>query len=300
MLRKLVRAILALIALALIVFAAMLAWNWDTVKRTMLGGYHTHETVPPQVPADLKRPAILVFSKTNGFRHEEAIPAANAMFDAMAAERGWGLFKTENGAVMTPEILALFDAVVFSNASGDMFTPQQEAAFKAFLENGGGYLGIHAAGDSSHKEWGWYVSEVIGTNFIGHPIDPQFQKATVRIEDRSHPATRHLGETWQRTDEWYSFDKPPRKPGITVLATLDETTYKPGSLMGTELAMGKDHPIVWWRCVGKGRAFYSALGHTAASFSEPEYKQLLAGALDWVLRKDGEGCGESPAAEAKK
>ena len=80
MVRKVLK-IIGLIVLAGLVVLAIGAWrNWDTVQRVFLGGVKVYETVPPQVPTDLPRPAILVFSKTNAFRHEEAIPAANALF----------------------------------------------------------------------------------------------------------------------------------------------------------------------------------------------------------------------------
>ena len=58
-----------------------------------------------------------------------------------------------------------------------------------------------------------------------------------------------------------------------------------------------DHPVVWTRCVGKGRALYSAMGHQAEAFAEPEHRKLLTGALNWVLRKEGEGCDAAPAAK---
>jgi uncharacterized protein len=291
------KRVLKILLWVLLVLAALFAlsvwWNWDTIQRTMLGGLKVYENEPPAIPADIPHPAILVFSKTNGFRHEEAIPVANAMWKQFASDNGWGFFQTENGATFSPEILSRFDAVIFNNTSGDVFTPDQRAAFKAFLENGGGYLGVHAAGDNSHEAWSWYVDKVIGTNWIGHPIDPQFQEATVHIERREHPATQGLPSKLVRTDEWYSFDKPPRREGIDILATLDESTYEPGSMFGTDLAMGKDHPIVWSRCVGKGRAFYSAMGHQPDAFREPEYRKMLLGATNWVLRKTGNQCDGS-------
>ena len=299
MLRKILKIVGWLLLVLLLLFAFGLWRNWDTVQRVFLGGLKVYETDAPTLPNDIKRPAILVFSKTNAFRHEEAIPAANALLDALAQENDWGIYKTENGAAFSPAILARFDAIVFSNTSGDVFTPDQRAAFKAFVENGGGWVGIHAAGDNSHADWGWYMDKVIGTTFVGHPMNPQFQKAAVRIEVRTNPATRDVPAQWRRTDEWYSFDKSPRKPGITVLATLDESTYKPGSFFGTELAMGKDHPIVWARCVGKGRALYSAPGHTAATYAEPVYRTHLTGALKWALKLDGEGCSTNIAAAEK-
>ena len=286
--------LLALLAL----FAINVAMNWDTIQRVMLGGVKVYEKVPPQLPADLPRPAILVFSKTNGFRHEEAIPAANALFEGFAKNNGWGYFQTENGATFSPESLARFDAVIFNNTSGDVFTPDQRAAFKGFLESGGGYVGIHAAGDNSHEAWGWYMTDLIGTTFTGHPMNPQFQKATVRAEDTTNPAMREVPAAWERVDEWYHFDKSPRRPGLTVLLTLDESTYPNKEIFGTNLAMGKDHPIAWAHCVNKGRALYSAMGHQASAFAEPIHQAFLLGATKWALRLDGEGCSDNRAAGA--
>jgi type 1 glutamine amidotransferase len=292
MVRKFLK-VLGILLLATILVGAVVLWrNWDMVQRLALGGIHVYETTPPDIPNDIPRPAILVFSKTNAFRHEEAIPAAGKMFAEMARQNGWGIYQTENGATFRPDILARFDAVVFSNVSGDVFTPDQREAFKSYLENGGGYVGIHAAGDNSHKDWDWYVNSVIGAKFTGHPIDPQFQKATMRIEDHAHPATAGLPASLDRVDEWYSFEKSPRgTPGLIVLATLDERTYKPGSFFGTELSMGADHPIAWWRCVGNGRVIYAAGGHTAETYSDPSYRKFLDGATRWAIRRAGNGCG---------
>jgi uncharacterized protein len=261
-----------------------------------LGGKHDHETVPPQIPANLARPAILVFSKTNAFRHEEAIPAANALFAQVAKDKGWGYFQTENGAAFTPAILARFDAVVFNNVSGDVFSADQQAAFKSFLENGGGYVGLHAAGDNSHEGWKWYTDELIGAHFTMHTMDPQFQQATVNVENKAHPAMAGLPAAWQRTEEWYSFDKSPRGKGYDILATVDEKTYKPIGMFGKDLAMGADHPAVWSHCVGKGRVLYTIFGHRAEAFAEPETRILLTNALGWAARQQGGECGSGPAA----
>lgn len=298
---KKVFKVIGWLLLALLLVIAFMAWrNWDTIQRTMLGGLHVYETEPPALPADIPHPAILVFSKTNGFRHEEAIPVANALFQTFAKDNGWGYFQTENGATFTPEILARFDAVVFNNVSGDVFTPAQRAALKTYVEKGGGFLGIHGSGGDFSYDWKWYVDDLIGAQFKGHPLDPQFQQATVHIEDRSHPATAELAETWTRTDEWYSFVKPPRKQGYHILATLDEKTYEPGSMFGTQLAMGADHPIAWWHCVGGGRVLYSAMGHQPTAYAEPEYRQMLLGATNWVLRNAGDGCNGSATNIADK
>ena len=286
-----VRRILGWTVVALIaLFAFNVIRNWDTIQRTMLGGLKVYEKEPPALPVEMPHPAILVFSKTNGFRHEEAIPEANALFARFAKEKGWGHFQTENGATFDPKILARFDAVIFNNVSGDVFTPAQRAALKSFIENGGGFVAIHGSGGDSSYDWKWYVDDLIGAQFIGHPMNPQFQEATVRIEDASHPATQAAPAAWQRVDEWYSFEKPARKPGYTVLATLDEATYPNKKIFGKDLAMGKDHPIAWWHCVGKGRALYSAMGHNASAYREKAYQDFLLGSAEWALRLSGEGC----------
>ena len=288
--RKVLKVIMWILIALLAVFAIGLARNWDTVRRVMLGGLHVHETVPPPIPADLKHPAVLVFSKTNAFRHEEAIPAGIAFFAQLAKDKGWGYFQTENGATFTPEILAKFDAVVFNNASGDLFSAEQQAALKSFIENGGGFVGLHAAGDNSHEGWPWYQNELIGAKFTMHTLSPQFQVATVRLEVSSHPAAQGLPASWQRTEEWYSFEKSPRSKGYGVIATVDEKTYKPVGPFGKDLRMGADHPVVWWHCQKKGRALYTAFGHRAEAFAEPETRTLLTNAVEWAARQKGDEC----------
>ena len=66
-------------------------------------------------------------------------------------------------------------------------------------------------------------------------------------------------------------------------------------MMGSDLAMGADHPIGWWHCVGKGRALYTAMGHQASAYAEPHYRSMLQGAVRWALRQEGSGCDQSPS-----
>ncbi len=284
-----------------VALAALLLWQWDNFQRLALGGVRVYETTPPAFFPEIKRPAILVFSKTNGFRHAETIAAANMFLANLAAKNGWGHFQTENGATFTPTLLARFDAVVFNNVSGDVFTPDQRVAFKSFLEKGGGFVGIHGSGGDFSYKWGWYVNDLIGAQFIGHIMNPQFQDAKLVFESRTHPAVKALPESLIRKDEWYSFDASVRKKGFNVIATLDEKSYTPKGMLGQELAMG-DHPIIWSHCIGKGRVFYSAMGHLPEAYSEPAHQTLLAGAIKWAMRQDGEGCAPNtaPIQEVKK
>jgi uncharacterized protein len=196
---------------------------------------------------------------------------------------------TENGAVFNPSQLSRFNATVWNNTSGDTLNDEQRAAFRSYIENGGGFVGIHGAGGDPRYAWRWYVETLIGEQFKGHPLNPQFQRATIHVEDRADPATLTLPETWERIDEWYSFENSPRTRGFHVLATLDERTYHP-KMLWKDVSMGADHPVIWKHCVGKGRVFYSALGHSASTYEEPLHLALLEGAIAWAVGVEGDNC----------
>jgi type 1 glutamine amidotransferase len=248
-----------------------------------------YETVRPQLPA-LHHPAVFVFSKTNAFIHREAIPAAKTLLQQLADNNGWSIYFSDSSALYNRDDLAKFDAIVWNNVTGDVLSPDQRAAMRRYIENGGGFVGLHGAGDASvGKSWPWYTKVVIGARFIGHPFHPQFQQATVIVEDRNDPMTRHLPQNWRRTDEWYSFAASPRQPQFHILASLDESSYSPMAL-GKSMRMGADHPIIWRHCVNDGRVFYSAMGHTAESYQEPAYRTLIEQAVAWAAGTAGALC----------
>jgi type 1 glutamine amidotransferase len=282
-----------LVVAGLIVLAA--AFAWPTLRNAWRATHprQHYDTEPVALPAGLGEPALLLFTKTNGFRHEEGIPAGVALIESIAAERGFDVFHTESGAVFTPENLARVDAVIWHQVSGDVLDEAQKAAMKAWIEAGGGWVGVHGAGGDSAYAWRWYEEVLVGALFIGHPMGPQFQDGTLVVEDRGHPATRGLPERFTHNEEWYSFDQSVRDKGYRVLATVDEDSYEPRlRFLGSDrdLRMGADHPVIWSHCVGRGRAFYSALGHQAKSYETDEMRSLLSGAIAWAARVEGAGC----------
>ena len=111
-----------------------------------------YDAIPPPVPS-LDDPAVLVFTKTNGFRHGEAIEAGVTALQDIARQEGWSLFHTENSAVFETGILAEFRVVVWHNASGAPLNDVQRAMLRGWIEGGGGFVGIHAALDDSHASW---------------------------------------------------------------------------------------------------------------------------------------------------
>src|SRR5215471_12183038 len=210
--------------------------------------------------------AVLVFSKTTGFRHD-SIPDGIAAIRALGAEHGFRVDDTEDPERLTDAALAQYRVVVFLSTTGDILDPAQKAAFERYIRSGGGFVGIHSASDTEYH-WPWY-GRLVGTWFASHP---QIQRATIRIGDAGHPSTKSLPAKWERTDEWYNFRTNPRS-AVHVLATVDEASYSGG-------AMGADHPIAWCQTIGSGRSWYTAMGHTAESYAEPLFRLHLLGGIE--------------------
>jgi hypothetical protein len=96
-----------------------------------------YDHTPPILPKNLSHPAMLVFSKSNGFRDDPSVNAAGAALKAMAAREHWSVFFTDNAAVFNTADLQRFDAVVWNNVSGDVLTVPQRRDFQAYIEMGG-------------------------------------------------------------------------------------------------------------------------------------------------------------------
>jgi cytochrome c len=217
----------------------------------------------------------LVFSKTLMFRHA-SITNGIAAIKQLGAENHFGVDATEDSSWFTPKNLAKYKVIIFLSTSGNILDEEQQAAFKRFIEKGGGLVAIHAAvaGDvATEGAWPWY-GEALCARFTNHSA---IVEATVNVEDRKNPSTAPLPAHWVRKDEWYNFIATPRDQAH-VLAALDETTYKGGT-------MGQDHPIAWCKKMGKGRIWYTALGHTEASFTEPLFLKHLLGGIQTAAGK---------------
>ena len=235
----------------------------------VLGG--CGDPAPPPAPAG-EPPrdgvAILVFTRTTGFRHA-SIDNGVAAIRRLGAQHGFSVDATQDPEQVQDAVLGRYRAVVFLSTTGEPLGPSQQAALERWVEAGGGWVGVHGAADAFY-DWPWY-GELVGAWFERHP---PVQRATVRVVDRGHPSTDSLPAAWTRTDEWYDFRTNPRGR-VRVLATVDESTYQGGG-------MGDDHPVTWAHEQGRGRAWYTALGHTEASWSEQRFLAHLLGGIRWA------------------
>ncbi len=222
-----------------------------------------------ELPDAASVPRVLAFSKTSGFRHA-SIPTALNAINQLGAANGFTVDRSEDAADFTDSNLANYDAAVFVSTTGDFLNNGQQAALQQYIRGGGGYAGIHAASDAENN-WAWY-GQLVGAYFDRHPA---VQQATIKVEDKNHPSTAHLANTWVRTDEWYDFGTNPRGK-VKVLLTVDESTYNGGG-------MGTDHPIAWYHAFDGGRAWYTGLGHTDTAYAEPEFLQHLKGGIQYAI-----------------
>jgi type 1 glutamine amidotransferase len=170
--------------------------------------------------------------------------------------------------------LSRYEAIVFLSTTGNPLPrASQRRALRSYMAHGGGFLGIHAAADAGYS-WPWYRG-LVGATFKRH--DPGTPSAVVSVVDRFTAATSGLPSSWTRTDEWYEFrDDPSRR--VHVLARVF------------------GHPIAWCHRYGGGRAIYTGMGHTIASYSEPRFLRHLRGALRMAAGRASFNCGVSGAA----
>ena len=213
---------------------------------------------------------VLVFSKTAGFRHA-SIPDGIAMIQQLGAANDFAVDTTEVAGNFSTANLAQYAVVIWLNTTGDVLSATQQTEFESYVESGGAWVGIHSATDTEY-DWPWY-GELIGGNawFDSHPAD---QNAAIHVEDQTHQSTSHWPADLVRFEEWYNFQNNPRA-SVNVLVTVDESSYSGGN-------MGADHPISWYHPVGGGRAWYTAMGHHAATYTDADFRAHVLGGILWA------------------
>jgi type 1 glutamine amidotransferase len=215
-------------------------------------------------------PEVIVFSKTVKYRHK-SIEAGIKSIREMGKKNHFRVTATEDSDVLIKN-LDKADAVIFLSTSGDVLNDAQQEKFRTFIENGGGFVGIHCAAATEY-DWPWF-GELLGAYFLDHP---RLQDASIEVVNHNHPSTSFLDKYWVRYDEWYNFRNISKD--IQVLLNLDESSYSGGK-------HGKDHPIAWFREHAGRKMFYTGLGHTTESFRDTTFLRHLSGGILYVLDKN--------------
>lgn len=220
-----------------------------------------------QIEAKIK---VLIFSKTTVFRHE-SIKVGKLAIINLCNQNKIEADTSENSSVFELSNLKKYNAIIFLSTTGDILNDSQQNAFEKYIQSGGGFVGIHAASDTEY-EWSWFCS-LVGGNFNGHP---HIQNADLLVVNSKHPSTKMLPKVWKRKDEWYNFKNLYSK--TQKLIFIDKKSYEGSEMPG-------NHALSWFHEFDGGKSFYTALGHTNESYSEPLFLKHILGGIKYVSKK---------------
>ena len=221
---------------------------------------------------------ILIYTRNgSGYVHDN-IAASVKTLEEICQELGIITEVTDSPYVFTPEKLAEFDGIIFSNANNEAFTSQaQRDAFQSFIRSGKGYAGIHSS-CASERDWPWFRA-MTGGLFLRHP---KLQEFDIRVVDSLHVSTAHLPAVWKWEDEPYYIHH--FNPDIHVLLAADMRTIEdeqkgvyPGTTFGDYL------PLAWCHKFEGGRQWFTALGHKIEYYDDPPFREHLRGGILWIL-----------------
>ena len=252
-------------------------------------------TPPPPHAKEIHLKHVLVIGQTKGFEHDSVSAAMAAIFD-MGKESGlWDTTMRTDTELLTKKDmknnaknLNYFDVLIFASTTGelDMDSGQKQDMLSFIKDDGKGFVGIHAALDTNYT-WPDY-GEMIGGWFDQHPW--MTFNAPILNEDPNFPAVRHLPNAFVKFDEIYQ-PKAWSRDKVNVLLSLDPTKLNYDNNPRIHRA-DHDFPVAWSKLYGKGRVFYSTLGHTEEAWQDPDIRKMYFEAIKWALRMT-EGSTES-------
>ena len=222
-----------------------------------------------------KLPRVLYVTQSAGFKHQ-VLPLSEEILPQIGTKAN--AFETtvaHDVSGITADNLKNYDAIVFYTTGELPMSDEQKAAFMEFVRGGKGFVGIHSATDTFYK-WADYGT-LVGGYFNDHPWH---KEVTVRVEDRSSPATRHLPASFTLNDEIYQF-KDWSRSDVHVLLSLDPSSVD--LTLPRVKRTDKDFALAWTKNVGKGRMFYTALGHEPAVWQDERFQQHLVGGIKWAM-----------------
>ena len=246
-------------------------------------------------------PRVLFLSKSSGYEHTSIAHAGEGkshvegVLEKLAAEHSFKLISTKDASLIRAEELANLDVVVFYT-TGDLTRPgtgkglfggdgqppmsaSGVADLMRWVEGGGALMGFHPAADTFHDPSGKpspYI-QLLGGEFLTHG---EMFPGRLRIVDPDHPTMAHIPRDWTVMDEWYVF-KNMNVDRVHVLALLEPSSDPHGQ----KVYERAPYPAIWCSAVGKGRVFYSAMGHREDVWDNPIFQQAFIDALHWAVGK---------------
>jgi uncharacterized protein len=240
---------------------------------------------------------LLFFNRSAGYQHsvvtvkDDQPCFAETILRPICEKHHWELVSTKDGTVFTPENIAKFDAFLFyttgiltGEKSADGSKPMSEAGKQAFLDairNGKGFVGFHCASDTFHKGEKYetqtpsqrdpYIN-MLGGEFVTHCSQ---QPATMKVVDPNFPGAGKLAPSFRKTEEWYSL----KNFGDDLHVILVNETKG----MHDKCYERPPYPATWIHNYGKGRVFYTSMGHREDVWTSPEFQSLVVGGIKWAV-----------------
>jgi type 1 glutamine amidotransferase len=249
--------------------------------------------------AESKTPRrLLFFTRSVGFEHsvvhvKDGKPCyAETILQPICKEHGWELESTKDGRVFTPENLAKYDAFLFYT-QGDLeaesrldhsppMTKEGKQALLDAVQVGKGFVGFHCASDTFHSSPNMWTAQapghrdpyidMLGGEFIVHQSQ---QTTTMKVVDPKFPGAGGLGEGFKMLEEWYSLKNFADDLHVIL---VNETKD-----MHDKCYDRPPYPATWIRNHGKGRVFYTSMGHREDVWTRPEFQSIVIGGITWAV-----------------
>jgi type 1 glutamine amidotransferase len=222
------------------------------------------------------RPRIVYITQSKGFKHG-VLPESEKIMQDLAGKNGFVLTGSQEAEkVITPENLKSLDVIIFYTTGELPLTDEQKSAFLNFVKSGKAFIGIHSATDTFYQ-WPEY-GEMIGGYFNKHPWTSR-DTVTIKTTDRQFPVTKHWEESFKLTEEIYQFKNFNAENKVTMWLDTANTDM---TKKGIEV---KEFPISWYRSYGKGRVFYTALGHNPEVWRDQRFQTMIVNAIKWTTRQ---------------
>lgn len=261
------------------------------------------EALPEQAKKPKEKRKLLVFTKTNGYRHK-SIDIGKLTLAMMGEQTGaFEAVVSNDLSYFEPEKIQEFDAICFLNTTLEVFRPNKvkfallskdkkeevearekelQQSLASFVKNGGGFIGIHAATDTFYK-WPEY-GEMIGGYFNGHPWNAGTQ-VSIKLDEaaKENPivASMHDGDPLNFNEEIYQLKEPYDSSKLDMLLRLD-TENSDMKVRGIKRA-DNDFGVSWTKSYGEGRVFYCSLGHNEHIFWNPKVLSIYLNGIQWAM-----------------
>jgi type 1 glutamine amidotransferase len=217
---------------------------------------------------------VLIVTHSAGFKHDY-LPKAVEVITMLGKKSGqFEVTATTECNLLNGEDLKRFEAVIFATTGELPITDRQKEELMSAIKDGKPFIGIHNATDTLYKFPAY--GKMIGGYFKGHPWS---QDVWVKVEDQTHPATRHLPKSFKVKEEVYTFRDWSRKE-THVLISLDNNSV--------DLTKGNrddnDYAMCWWHTYGKARVFYTGFGHYLEIWDQEWFQTHILYGILWAMK----------------